>query len=124
MPASVASAPEARMPEINAEASISPVRRGSRPTIVDPYADPRTLPTESAKSGVTSTLATPRIPEEPNSRTLGQPPRLSKSFAIGTLGPSDARASDAPNYYIPTFECAAIFPQGERGGTSYGDGTD
>ena len=83
IPASVASAPEARTPATRADASISPVSRGSRPTTVDPYPDPRTRPTAIARSGVTSTFAIPRIPEEPNSRTAGLSAPLSKPLPPG-----------------------------------------
>src|SRR5437867_2397117 len=68
-PASIAGAPEDKTPAMSAWTSIGPVTRGSRPTIVLPYPSPRIIPRWRARSGVTSTFPSPRIPDEPNRRT-------------------------------------------------------
>src|SRR3989454_10190517 len=68
-PASMADAPAERTPAPSAWTSMGPVIRGSRPMIVSPYRSPRIMPTRSARSGVTSTLPMPRIPDEPKRGT-------------------------------------------------------
>src|SRR6266581_6601806 len=64
-PASTTSDPVDKTPAMSAWASIGPVSRGSRPTIVRPCSSPNAIPTCKARSGVTSTLPRPRMPDDP-----------------------------------------------------------
>src|SRR5438132_11250618 len=79
-PASTADAPAERTPAPSAWTSMGPVIRGSRPTIVSPYRSPRIMPTRRARSGVTSTLPMPRIPDEPKRGTDHEMPRVVESL--------------------------------------------
>jgi len=69
--------PTERTPAEKAEASIGPEIRGSRPTTTSRWREPTARPTSIKSSGVTSTFATPRIPEDPNGLTGpdGWPPQ-------------------------------------------------
>src|SRR3990172_4218051 len=77
-PASTASAPALINPAARADTSIAPVVRESRPTIAAPYNSPTAFPTARVRSGVTSTFARPRMPEEPNRGTAADSPRRVK----------------------------------------------
>src|SRR3990170_3996894 len=107
IPASVASPPAERTPAHSDAASMDPVVRGSRPTITVPYSSPSVLPMARARSGVTSTFASPRIPEEPKRATRGNGARVE----IPSRVPRGRRRS-AANDYIATTGCVAT----RRGG--------
>src|SRR3989475_8870538 len=79
-PASMADAPAERTPAPSAWTSMGPVIRGSRPMIVSPYRSPRIMPRRRARSGVTSTLPMPRIPDEPKRGTDHEMPLAVESL--------------------------------------------
>src|SRR5437867_4109008 len=114
-PASIAGAPEDKTPAVSAWTSIGPVTRGSRPTIVLPYASPRIIPTRSARSGVTSTFPSPRIPDEPNRRTNRDTGR-----AIESLWRGSAASLKQPLYSDVRIATAREFERVPEGSDGHG----
>src|SRR5262249_35053208 len=74
-PARSTSAPSAHRPATSAASSIGPERRVSRPTTngrVVPSTRAAARPTPVTSSGVSSRLASPRMPSVPNRRVMGR----------------------------------------------------